>query len=553
MAPSPLSTKLDHASDVYSAEQIAGFKADGLWRDVLLIDLLAEHAAVRGDNIAVVAGDNRITFAELADSVDRIAASFVTMGLQPKDFVAVQLPNMVEFVQIYLAIQRAGLRAVTLMPIYREQDVRFMLGKCDAKAFVIPDAYRGFNFVEIARTVQGELPDLQHVVVVGDDPPEGTSAFADLLAAEPLGSDEYAALRPDPDGLSKVTFTSGTTGKPKGVIHTHNTDLVTPTLIAEAMGMNEDTPMWMPSPVSHVTGLILGLYPAMVAGAKFVLQDRWDAETGLALIEREKAVLTVSATPFISAMLEVPDRDRYDISSFKYFLSGGARVSPRTVERARDELGISLLRVFGGAEFPLHAINSPDDDWSIMTSRDGKTFPGLHSRIVDPDDRSRELGPDEVGEYSTSGAHIFLGYLGDPERTAEARDADGWYYSNDLCAIDKDGYIVYVDRIKDIVNRGGVKISAMEVENELLTHPAVHGAAVVAVPDDVLGERAAAFVILNPGHTVTLEDFREHLKARGVTTQKWPEFLHLVDSLPMTATGKVRKDQLRDTVVQAGA
>ncbi|WP_328809964.1 AMP-binding protein [Rhodococcus sp. NBC_00294] len=540
-----------HASDAYSPTQIAGFKQQGLWQDRLLTDYLATHARERGSSTAVVAGSDRMTFFELADSVDRIAAGLVRLGLASGDFVAVQLPNIAEFVQVYLAIQRAGLRAVTLMPIYREQDVRFMLGRCQAKAFVTMSAYRGFDHVGMARSVRSALPSLEYIIEVGTTTGTDTIAFNDLKTADPLNEVDYDRVRPDPDGLSKVSFTSGTTGKPKGVVHTHNTDLVIPRLLVDATHMSADTPLWMPSPVSHVTGLVLGLYPALVAGAPFVLQDRWDPAAALELIARERAVLTVSATPFIAAMLDVPDRDKYDLTSFEYFLSGGARVSPGIVERARDELGITVLRVFGGAEAPLHAMNPTDADWSILTSRDGKTFSPLRSRIVDPADRSHELPRGDLGEYSTWGAHVFLGYLGDPERTRESRDEDGWFYSNDLCTIDDDGFVLYVDRTKDIINRGGIKISAAEVETELLTHPAVSDAAVIAVPDDTLGERAYAFVVTRNGDDLTLDDLRLHLEMRGVTTQKWPEFLQIVGNLPMTSTGKVLKTTLRETVAAA--
>lgn len=540
--------RLEHASDVYSPAEIAGFKSAGLWRDRLLADYLDEHARERGSATAVVAGDDRLTWSELAESVDRLAAGLVGLGLRPGDFVAIQLPNTVEFVQTYLAVQRAGLRAVTLMPIYREQDVTFMLGRCGVKAYVIPETHRGFDFVAMARSVRATLPGLDTVIVAGSGTRADTVPLSGLLDTAPLSPAEYAALRPDPDSMSKVSFTSGTTGKPKGVVHTHNTDLVTPVLMAEAIGMTADTPMWMPSPAAHVTGLIFGVYPAMVAGAKLVLQDRWDPVAALELIERERAAVTLSATPFIAAMLDVPDLGRYDLSSFQYFVSGGARIPPRTVERARDEMNVALLRGFGGAEAPLHTLNPPDAPWDKLVGRDGRTFPGLQNRVVDPDDRGTALPPGQVGEYCSRGAHVFLGYLGDPERTAEARDEEGWFYSGDLCRFDEDGYLLYVDRTKDIVNRGGVKISAMEVENELLTHPSVQQAAVVAVPDAVLGERACAFVVLRPATDLTLDDLRTHLEGRGVTTQKWPEYLRIVESLPMTETGKVRKDQLRSVV-----
>lgn len=536
---------LEHASDVYSTTEIETFKQAGLWRDTLLTDYLDEHARRRGEETAVVAGEDRMSWTELATSVDRLAAGFVQLGLRPGDYVAIQLPNTVEFVQTYLAVQRAGLRAVTLMPLYREQDVTFMLARCKARAYVVPHTYRGFDHASLAMSLRTKLQHLDTVVVADTGAPEGTVSLHELLTTAPLSTSEYVALRPDPDSASKVSFTSGTTGRPKGVVHTHNTDLVTPRLLAEALAMTPDTPLWMPSPVTHVTGLIFGLYPAMVAGAKLVLQDRWDAEVALDLISRERAVLTVSATPFIAAMLDVHDPGRFDISSFKYFVSGGARVPPHLVERASSELGIQLLRAFGGAEAPLHALNPPDAPWEKMTGRDGKTFPQVQNRVVSPDDHTTVLPSGVVGEYSSRGAHVFLGYMDEPELTAEARDDEGWFHSGDLCQIDDEGYVLYVDRLKDIINRGGVKISAMEVENELLTHPHVLHAAVVAVPDDVLGERSCAYVTVRAGATLDLKQVQEHLEGRGVTTQKWPEYLRVLDALPMTATGKVLKAQLR--------
>jgi acyl-CoA synthetase (AMP-forming)/AMP-acid ligase II len=302
----------------------------------------------------------------------------------------------------------------------------------------------------------------------------------------------------------------------------------------------------MPSPVAHVTGLLFGPYAALLNGTKLVLQDAWDPVRALELIAAERPVATVSATPFIAAMLDVPGRADYDVSSFRFFMSGGARIPQVLVRRAKEEFGWYLLRVFGSAEAPLHTANMPGDPWDKLVAFDGRPFPGIESKIVDPDDRSRALPPDEPGEYATRGPHVFLGYFDDPERTSEARSADGWYYSNDICTIDSDGFVQYVDRIKDIVNRGGIKISALEVENELLSHPAILRAAVVAVPDERLGEKGCAYLVLRPGAAVTLEELSRYLESRHVTRQKWPEALRVVDELPMTATGKVRKIELRE-------
>jgi cyclohexanecarboxylate-CoA ligase/acyl-CoA synthetase len=542
---SGLYQRLEHASDVYSTEQMADFKARGLWRDRVLVDFLDEHAAERPDAVAVVDETSRTTWGQLAGRVNRLAAAFVDLGLAPGDFVGVQLPNRVEFLEVYLAIQRAGLRAITMMSIYREKDVTFMLSKCRAKAYVAVDRHRGFDFVAMARSVADAVPTLEHVVIVGEAG-EGMLPYAGLLRDEEVPSSAFAALRPDPDSMSKVAFTSGTTGFPKGVVHTHNTDLVPPMMTIEAFGLSHETPLWMPSPIAHATGLAFGVHNAVITGAKLVLQDVWDAERALELISRERAVFTVSATPFIAGMLEVENRSEYDLSSFRYFASGGARIPTTLVERARDELGCWLLRVFGQAEAPLHTVNLPSDPWEKLLERDGRPFDGVVCRIVDPETRSRELPRGEVGEYSTWGPHVFLGYYDNPEATWEAKDEKGWYYSSDLCTMDEDDFVLYVDRIKDIVNRGGVKISALEVENLLAGHPGIHQSAIVAVPDARLGERACAFVVAKPGCELSLQNIGEFLERKGVTKQKWPEQLELVDSLPMTSTGKIQKNVLRD-------
>jgi cyclohexanecarboxylate-CoA ligase/acyl-CoA synthetase len=544
--------QINHASDVYSAQEMARFRQQGLWRDAVLTDFLTRHAADRPQSTAIVTdGGRRISWRQLADSVDRLAAGFIALGLRPGDFVGIQLPNSIEFVQAYLAIQRAGLRAVTMLSIYREKDVTFMLRKCGAKAYVVFASHHKWDFVGMARRIQPDVPGLAHIIVSGESaagtPGDGgLVSFERLLETPSLSASAYAGLRPDPDAISKIGFTSGTTGFPKGVVHTHNTDLVPPLLMQQAVGLGPDTPIWMPSPVAHVTGLLFGPYAALLNGAKLVLQDAWDPVRALELIAAERPVATVSATPFIAAMLDVPGRADYDVSSFRFFMSGGARIPQVLVRRAEEEFGWYLLRVFGSAEAPLHTANMPGDPWDKLVGFDGRPFPGIESKIVDPDDRSRALAPDEPGEYATRGPHVFLGYFDDPERTAEARSADGWYYSSDICTIDADGFVRYVDRIKDIVNRGGIKISALEVENELLSHPAILRAAVVAVPDERLGEKGCAYVVLRPGAAVTLEELSAHLESRRVTRQKWPEALRVVAELPMTATGKVRKVELRE-------
>ena len=535
--------RLEHASQVYSGERIAYFKEQGYWTDKLIVDFLDEHAVDQPQEVGVVDERRRITWGDLKERTDRLAAGLIDLGLARGEFVGIQLPNWIEFVEIYLAVQRAGLRALTLMTIYREHDVRFMLNKCRARALVIPDRYRGYDYVDMARRLLDDVPTLAHVIVVGEAGERMISI--DDLPRTPSPA-VLARRRPDPDEVSKVSFTSGTTGRPKGVTHTHNTDLVPPRLTAEALGLGRHTPIWMPSPIAHVTGLAFGVYDSLLCGARLVLQDKWDAGRALELIERERPVFTVSATPFISGLLNHPDRPHRDVSSFRYFASGGAPIPPRLVRRAYDELsGMLLLRVFGQTEAPLHVMNFPDDPWEKRLNTDGRPLPGCEVRIVDST-HSREVPRGEVGEYATRGPHVFLGYYDEPELTAEARDSEGWYYSADLCRMDEDGYVTYVDRIKDIINRGGVKISALEVEELVARHPAVQSCAAVAMPDERLGERICVFVVPRPGEEVKLEDVTAMLDELGVTKQKWPERLVVVDELPTTPTGKVRKNVLRE-------
>lgn len=532
----------NHAQDVYAAETIAGFKAAGLWRDQTLTDHLDRHVVERADAVAVIDADRSVTWAELAGTVDRIASGLRATGLESGDVVAIQLPNVIEFVECYLAAHRAGLRALALLPTYASKDVTHMLGRCQARAYIVSRSYRGMDGLALARAAEASASAPEFVLLRGAPAPSMPS-LESLRGHAPLSGPELAALRPDPDSLSKVSFTSGSTGTPKGVVHTHNTDLVTPTMVIDALGLGPQTPVWMPSPLAHTTGILFGMHVAVLAGAPLVLQDQWNPATGARLIEQHRVTYTIGATPFITELLDDPAAQDRDLSSLQFFLSGGAVVPPSLVERSAVQ-GIELLRVFGATEAPLHTINFPGDPVAKKVGRDGRPFEGVEVRVVDPNDRTVTLEVGEVGEYATRGPHVFLGYLDDPVGTSASRDDAGWYYSGDLCSIDEDGYVLFVGRIKDIINRGGHKISALEVENLLLTSEAVHSAAVVAVPDDRLGERVCAFVVPEAEAEVTLALVQEHLRSLDVTKHKWPERIEVVSSLPMTSTGKVDKPAL---------
>jgi acyl-CoA synthetase (AMP-forming)/AMP-acid ligase II len=512
---------------------------------VQVTDFLARHAAQRPRDDALVEARRRVTWAELEDRVTRLAHGLVDLGLRPGEFVGIQLPNRIEAVEAFLATQLAGLRPLTIMPIYRDRDVAHMLAKCRASALITVDEYRRHDHVAMAERLAPTLPSLRHTIVLGQ-PGAGMVSFEALAAGRSGSRERFAAMRLDPDAAARISFTSGTTDLPKGVLHSHNSDLVAPMLTAAATGLTARSPIFMPSPVTHVTGLLFGVYLALYTGAKLVLQDIWDGERALRTIAGEGVAFTAGAATFLKDLLDVYSNTQLDLSAFEVYISGGAPTAPILHEQARDWMGVTVLRSFGQSEAPLHALNRLDDPWEVLTSSDGRPFEGLRVKVADPEDTTRQLPTGETGEYATWGPHVFLGYVDDAERTAEARGEDGWYFSGDLCVIDEQGYVRYVDRSKDIINRGGVKISALEVEHALAAHPAVKAVAVVAMPDARMIERACAFVQLRVGHTLELSDLASFLKGRGVTTQKWPEHLEIVRELPITSTGKIQKRELRE-------
>ena len=537
------SPELRHARDVYPARAIAAFKDAGYWSGQTLVDLLMTHASSRPEEVAVVDRRGATTWGELTDLVRRTGGALLGLGLGRGSRLAIQLPNRTEFVVAYLAAAAVGAWTVPMAPHYGLHEVRHMLGKSRADAWIVAsDA----GVLADLDAVRGGADYLRHSVSVGETRP-GMLPFDELLLTTPMTDGVLATCRPDPDEVSRLTFTSGTTSMPKAVAHTHNTDLVAPRWLAQAVGLNASTPIWAPSPITHTAGLVLCLFPSLLTGAKLVLQERWDVEEGVALVEREGVYYTVGATPFVSGLLDRGGDSSARLTSLKIFVCGGAPITPAVVQRAHDEIGVEVLRGFGQSEAPLHTLSRPDDPWPQQLNKDGRLFPGARARV---DGRDLEPGVSSAqGLYSTAGPHVFLGYYDDPNLTAEVRNLDGWYTSGDVCELDADGYVRYIDRLKDVINRGGLKISALEVETAVLAHPGVAQAAVVPVPDDRLGQRVGLYLVASPGFAeLTLAQLCAHLAEHGMSKTKWPEVISYLCDLPTTPAGKIQKNKLPSLV-----
>jgi cyclohexanecarboxylate-CoA ligase/acyl-CoA synthetase len=330
-------------------------------------------------------------------------------------------------------------------------------------------------------------------------------------------------------------------------MHSHNTMMYGTRTMPKLLGLTCDDVVWAASPIAHGTGFLWGMRQALTLGSKLVLQDIWDPEEALRLIEAERCTFTLSATPFASMLVDSPSAGSRDTSSFRFFGCAGAPIPRQLGVEAHEKLGCLLIGMWGMSECFVGSASPAHDPEEKLWGTDGKAMPGGELAIFD-ETRTRILAPGEVGELATRGPHVALGYFNDPARTREAFSPDGWLFTNDLAALDAEGYIRIVGRKKDIINRGGLKISAREIEEFLLQHPLVKDAAIVAVPDLRLGEKSCAFVVPQGPRAPALAELLRLLEERGIAKYKLPEYLVVVPSFPMTPSGKIQKFVLRDGV-----
>ena len=530
---------------IFDADRSAEYQAIGAWPGVTLIDAFDAVLARTPNKLLVVAGRTRWTYRETAERVEALARGMSRLGIGQGDVISIQLPNWAEFLLIHLAATRLGAVTNTLLPIYRAKDLRYILSFARTKMLFIPDRFRKFDYVALHRDLKKELPDLAHICVIGEDCPDDMVSFESLIQANVGESLPRRVF--DGNDVTVLIFTSGTESSPKGVLHSHNTLMFGNQSISKLLDLTSDEVIWAPSPISHATGIEWGVRQAIVLGGTIVLQDAWDVGTALDLIEGERCTMTTGATSFASMLLEAPGLTDRDLSSFRIFLCGGAAIPSELGVAMFEQVGCRLIPCWGMSECFVATTCGIDDPEERQWRSDGRALPGSELAVFD-ESRTTQLPAGEVGEIATRGPHVCLGYFNDPERTADTFH-DGWLFSNDLGRIDSDGYLRVVGRKKDIINRGGLKISASEVEEVLLRHPGVRAAALVGLPDARLGERSCACIVPVAGAEPTLGDLVAFLRDVGVSDYKLPEVLALLDELPMTPTGKVQKFKLRDDLV----
>ncbi|HUE94725.1 AMP-binding protein [Pseudomonas sp.] len=472
-----------------------------------------------------------------------LAGALQRRGLQAGDVIAWQLPNWRETAVIDLAASLLGLVIAPIVPIYRDAEVAFMLADCGAKAMFFPGSYRGFDFAAMLQRLAPELPALRlQIAVRAEDRAAGTYEAM-------LGEDQPLANAPpvDANAVKLILYTSGTTGRPKAVLHSHNTG---PTRLKRAFEhWSDGSPqvLLMASPVTHVTGLSALELPFYL-NARTVFMERWNAEEALQIIEHEQVTIGLGATPFLHELIAQAEQQGKRLPSLKRFACGGAEVPPALIRKAAEVFAnCRAFRVFGSSEAPLVTLGFVGAGQLQQAATSDGEILDYQVRLLD--DAGCEVAAGEEGEICVRGPAMFLGYA-DPQQSAEAFGADGFFATGDLGRITADNAIVITGRKKDLINRGGEKISAKEVEDILHQHPLIDEAAVVAMPHERLGETLCAYVILRAGQQLSLDGLLDQVARAGVARQKFPEYLVVVEDFPRTASGKIRKDRLRADIRQ---
>ncbi len=534
----PLDEFTPRGDDAVRAQR---YCADGSWTDETLGTILAAGFAEAPDSVVSFRSDVRPwrgTFSEAADRARRVAGGLRAAGVRPGEPVAFQIPNWPEAGSLFWAIAFLGAIPVPIVHFYGPKEVEFILGQSGARYLVTADRFGHIDYLASLETLRASAPALEHVWVVGDSVPGWAQPFTELEDADPIDG----PLPTDPSAPALVAYTSGTTADPKGVVHSHRTINFEIRQLAN-LDANRGRPLLVGAPVGHGIGLLAALLIPVFKRQSLYLIDVWDPGRVLAAMLEDDVSSGSGSTYFLTSLLDHPDFTDAHAAKMARVGLGGSPVPAAVGERA-ERLGISTVRSFGSTEHPSITGCMHDAPREKRLTTDGVPMLGVEMELRDED--GSVVGPGEPGEIWSRGPDCFIGYT-DPRLTRECFDDDGWFGTGDVGVVDEEGYLTIVDRKKDIIIRGGENISALEVEEQLVRIPGVAEAAVVAAPDERLGEHGCAFIRMQPdtGDAPDLAAVREQLAAAGLAKQKWPEEVRGIDDFPRTPSGKIQKFVLR--------
>lgn len=520
----------------YPDDAVRRFKEAGFWQEELVVDWLDRHVATRPDHPAIIQGDARVSYRELMDKAEALAGGLLGLGIGKGDVVAVQLPNVAEFIYAFVAITRIGAVMQTVHMPYRGAEMEHLLSHSDARAVICVDKFRDYPTAEVLGELTGKLGNLEYVIVYGNAG-DGQTSLAGLF--DSAASD---VPRPKPADPSVMLYTSGTTSSPKGIAVDSYPFAGNARLAVGEFSVTESDIVLCPAPFSHLYGLC-ALQIALCAGATNLLLPMFAPPDFVKLIEAGRATMLFTGPAHHAACRHAGLYDDADLSSVRIVVTSGAACPPELAAYVDSLLpNGKSLQLWGMTELQAGTYNRPGDTAEQRYNTAGFATPGMEIRVVAEDGEVLEAG--EEGELQIRGSSVFPGYYKNPEANAEAFD-NGWFRTGDLAAIDGDGYLTITGRTKDIINRGGVKFNPADIEALINGMSEVLMSAIVPVKDAVLGEKACVFVQPVEGETVTLSAITEFLDGKQVAKNKWPEQLELVESLPLTPTQKVMKGRLK--------
>lgn len=542
----------------YTQAQIDEYYASGQWTDENFTELLRSRAEANPGKVFITDGTYSLTFADTYDTAQRLALGLRRSGLAAGDRVAVQLPNWAAFVVVAAALSRIGAVMVPIMPIYRKDEVSHVVADAAIKMAIAPAEFKGFDYVSMFDEIRQDSGTLESIVAVRapESAHESLAArditvFEDLIVdgIEPSQVDAELDFRVHPDDPFVIVYTSGTTSRPKGCVHTFNTYASGARALTIAFGHTDADVQFGPSPITHTTGLVTSVLIPLIAGAATHVMAEWSPAQGLIDIQKYRCTAAVTATTFLQTLIAAAEEHpEADLSSLREWTCAGSPIPASVVENAKAHLpGTSVLSLYGRSENLSTTTCTVSDDPRRAITSDGAALPGAEVKVVGDDGLEVPRGTE--GDIAYRGPSHMIEYLNRPDETAELYTPEGFSRSGDLGVMDADGFVRVTGRTKDIVIRGGMNISVREVEDKLADHPDLLALAVVGMPDEKLGEKVCCYIVAKDGHAApTVDDLRTYLTDRGVAIQKTPERVIVIDELPMTATGKIQKHVLRKKV-----
>ncbi|MFQ5825957.1 MAG: AMP-binding protein, partial [Dehalococcoidia bacterium] len=522
----------------------------GYWTGQTLGETIDHWVETTPDNVAILSEVGQATYGELGRYAKRIALGLLELGLKKNDMVIVQLPNWPVYLYVYYALMKTGIIGVMTLPHFRAGEVGHMVDQYNAQALIIPDSYHRFDYTEMAKGLQKDMPGLKHILVFGDNVPPGMLSLQQMMDA-PL-EDRYPPdyldrFKPQGTDVAEILLTGGTTGFPKGIPRTHNDYVLTAKRHAEIMNFDADTVAMCGLPIA-LNATLLRAVGGLMFGGRAALTTSTSAEAIARAVQDMGATHILMAPTNVVDLLNFPDLDKYDMSALKHVMCGVGYLAPELLHSLRERLPSStkITRGYGMAEGPIIVMRM-DEPFEMGTRVLGKPCCEADEyRIVDPE--GNDMGGGEEGELVTRGPHIFRGYFKQPDENEKAFDKDGYFHTGDIAVRDAEGNYMITGRIKEWIRRGGLTIIPVELEEILIKHPQVEKVAIVGMPDPRLGERTCAFIKPAQGQTITLDDVVKILTDAGLATFKMPERLELLDEMPVTQHDKVDKKLLRQEI-----